>query len=84
MFSESPAINSLRSPLAEADPEIQTKKLRGSSRGRRKQKRLQALLAEGSQKGFVEGVVSVVKSYRHYRLKNLSSIVAVCLLAIEQ
>ena len=60
MFSETPAMRSLRSFFAEADPEIQPKNLRGSSRGRRKQKRLQALLAEGSREGFAEGVVSVV------------------------
>ena len=65
MFSETPAINSLRSLFAEDGPEIQPKNLRGSSRRRRKQKRLQALLAEGSPKGFAEGVVSVVKLYRN-------------------
>ena len=65
MFSETTAINSLRSPFAEADPEIQPKNLRRSSRRRRKQKRLQAPLAEGSRKGFAEGVVSVVKSNRN-------------------
>ena len=56
---------SLRSPFAEADPKIQPKNIRGSSRGRRKQKRLQALLAEGSRKGYAEGVVSVMKLYKN-------------------
>ena len=59
------SLHSLRSPFAEADPKIQPKNLRGSSRGRRKQKRLQALLAEGSLKGFAEGVVSVMKLYKN-------------------
>ena len=70
MFSESPAMRSLRSLCAEADPEIQPKSLRGSSSGRRKPKRLQALLAEGSRKGFAEGVVFVVELYSN---KNYSS-----------
>ena len=65
MFSETPAVRSLRSLFAEADPEIQPKNLRGSSRGRRKQTRLQALLAEGLREGFAEGVVSVVKLCRN-------------------
>ena len=52
---------SLRSPFAEADPETQPKNLRGSSRGRLKQKRLQAILAEGSRKGLRGRVVSVMK-----------------------
>ena len=39
--------------------------LRGNTRGRWKQKKLQALLAEGLRKGLAEGVVSVVKSYRN-------------------
>ena len=55
------SLRSFRSPFAEADPEIQPKNLRRSRRGRRKQHRLQALLAEASRKGFAEGVVSVVK-----------------------
>ena len=59
------SLRSLRSPFAEADPKVQPKNLRGSSRGRRKQKRLQALLAEGSRKGFAEGVVSVMKLYKN-------------------
>ena len=66
------SLRSRRSPFAEADPKIQPKNLRGSSRGRRKQKRLQALLAEGSRKGFAEGVVSVMKLYKN---KNHRSIV---------
>ena len=52
---------SLRRPFAEANPEIQPKNLRGSSRGRRKQKRLQVLLAEGTRKASAEGVVSVIE-----------------------
>ena len=41
---------SLRRPFAEANPEIQPENLHGSSCGRRKQKRLQVLLAEGTRK----------------------------------
>ena len=51
----------LRRPFAEANPEIQLKNLRGSSRGRRKQKRLQVLLTEGTRKASAEGVVSVIE-----------------------
>ena len=58
-------LRSLRSPFAEADAKIQPKNLRRSTRGRRKQKRLQALLAEGSRKGFAEGVVSAMKLYKN-------------------
>ena len=47
MFSETPGINSLRSPYAEADPETHPTNLRRSSHGRQKQKRLQAQLGEG-------------------------------------
>ena len=54
-------MRSLQSLFAEADPEIQPKNLCGSSCGRQKQKRLQALIAEGSRKGFAEGVVPVVE-----------------------
>ena len=52
---------SLRRPFTEANPEIQPRNLRGSNRGRRKQKRLQVLLAEGTRKASAEGVVSVIE-----------------------
>ena len=52
---------SLRRPFAEANPEIQPKNLRRSSRGRRKQKRLQVLLAEGTRKASAEDVLSVIE-----------------------
>ena len=57
--------HSLRSLFAEANPEIQPHNLRGSSRGRRKQKTIQALLVEGSRKGFAEGDVSVMTLFRN-------------------
>ena len=67
------SLRSLRSPFAEADPKIQPKNLGGSSRGRRKQKRLQALLAEGSRKGFAEAVVFLMKLYKNK--KNTAQVV---------
>ena len=73
-FAEGPAeahdrvrksLRSLRSPFAEADPKIQPENLRGSSRGRRKQKKTTSATRGRIAEGLRGRVVSVMKLYNN-------------------